>query len=65
VDLPDPRPLTLEVRAVGGYPLPYATLDFVLPRGETRPIRGAGITTTWEDGDQRHLRWTLDPATWT
>jgi alpha-glucosidase len=54
-----PDALTLEVRADGGYPLPYTTLDFVLPRGETRPIRGAGITRTWDDGGQRHLRWTL------
>jgi alpha-glucosidase len=57
-----PGALTLEVHAHGGYPLPYTTLDVVLPRGETRPLRGDGITASWEADGQRHLRWRLEPA---
>jgi alpha-glucosidase len=58
----EPGALALEVRAQGGYALPYNALDFVLPRGETRPVHGDGITTTWQDAfGQRHVGWTLDP----
>jgi len=51
--------LALEVEVHGGYALPYATIDFVLPRGEQRPIRGAGIAAMWEADGQRRVRWTL------
>ncbi|MEO7732764.1 MAG: hypothetical protein ABIY55_17470 [Kofleriaceae bacterium] len=57
-----PEALALEVEVGGGYELPYTTLDFVLPRGEHRPIRGAGITAMWEVDGKRHLRWTLGPG---
>ncbi len=43
--------LACQAKALGGYPLPYRTLEFVFPPGETRRVLSAA--ETWRDADGR------------
>lgn len=48
-------PMTIELgidAPVGDYPLPYNTIDFILPPGESRPVVG-GVETIDGDGRRR------------
>lgn len=43
-----------------GYVLPYRELEFILPAGETRPLKLAGLSRTWVDEQARtHFLWPL------
>ncbi len=45
--------VTVEVTAVGGYPLPYAAITVTLPPGDTRLLRGPSMRRTWGDAEGR------------
>jgi alpha-glucosidase len=46
--------IALSVEARGNFDLPYQTIEFILPRGETRRVNARG--ETWVDADgRRHL----------
>jgi alpha-glucosidase len=46
----DPDEVTLRVsKSHAGYPLPYRTIEFVLPHGERRPARAPGRSEMWTD----------------
>ncbi|MBN2118737.1 MAG: glycoside hydrolase family 31 protein, partial [Anaerolineales bacterium] len=47
--------LSLRVQTRGDYALPYKTIEFILPPGETRPVVSDG--EAWSDANERrHLR---------
>jgi hypothetical protein len=51
--------LELHARAVGGFALPYSRLEFILPRGEMRPVKSRGAEWTDEQG-RRHIVATVE-----
>lgn len=45
--------VTCRARATGGYPLPYTSIEFILPSGDTRPIRAQSIVRQWTDAEAK------------
>ena len=46
--------IALNIRVSGNYRLPYNTVEFILPRGETRRLDTRG--DEWLEANQRHFR---------
>lgn len=51
--------LELHARAVGGFALPYSHIEFILPRGEMRPVKSRGDEWMDEHG-RRHVIATVE-----
>lgn len=51
----EPYELALTVDARGNFPLPYSSIEFILPQGETRRVKAVG--EEWHDEHaRRHIR---------
>ncbi|MCX7840758.1 MAG: DUF5110 domain-containing protein, partial [Anaerolineae bacterium] len=51
----EPNEIALDVNARGNFPLPYASIEFILPHGETRRVKARGEEWRDEQG-RRHIR---------
>jgi hypothetical protein len=51
----EPDEIALTVNARGNFPLPYASIEFILPHGETRRVNARGDAWLDEQGRQ-HIR---------
>lgn len=51
----EPNEIALTVNARGNFPLPYSSIEFILPQGETRRVKARGEEWRDEQG-RRHIR---------